>query len=149
MKRAGSKDPPRPFVLSIQKKFAERIASGTKKVEFRKRYRGGAEDWIFIYSSKGERALIGASKIAHIERGSVTTLWRKYGKAGGGSKQEFDKYYADHDDGVAIVLFRMHRIRPVTLDCLRRVYEFEPGVSHARATKKMLRLLPKSAKSRT
>jgi predicted transcriptional regulator len=96
----------RNVIFSIRPQYADKIISGNKTVELRRRFATEAVIGAiaFIYSSSPARRMIGYAKIRDVRRLSVANIWRKYSTTACISKSDFDKYFAGADFGYAIEL---------------------------------------------
>lgn len=91
--------------LSIKPRYVERILSGEKQVEFRRRKpRSVPGDWLAIYESSPTMALIAIAQVTEVRVNSPRSLWRRVRTFSGVTKLEFDKYFTDSDKAVGIIL---------------------------------------------
>jgi len=93
-------------ILSIKPKYAMKIFSGEKKVEFRKKV------WIkinkikkvYLYVSGHIGQILGTFLIENILKENPKTLWYLYKEVGGISKEEFDSYFNNTYQGNGIYI---------------------------------------------
>ena len=112
----------RALLISLRPRFAKMIFAGTKKVELRRvRPRIGKGDMVFIYVSSPVMALEGAFEVGRIVSGTPQTIWEKFNRKTGLSKQEFDSYYKGKQMAFAILIERYWQLPvPVRLAKLRK-----------------------------
>jgi predicted transcriptional regulator len=92
--------------MSIHPEFAERILSGEKRVEFRRRPLGRFVTHIVIYATAPVCAVIGVAEIQRVERGTPTALWDAFSRIGGIERGKFFGYFNGALEGFAYVLER-------------------------------------------
>ena len=132
------------FLLSIKPQYAERILSGEKKFELRKRKLGARSgDIVVIYTSSPTRALTGAFVVQEEIEMPVTALWRRYRNDLGIQQVDYAEYFRDKDHAVAIAIGRTVTLPPVSLDELRRVRPgFTPPQSYMYCPEPLTALVP-------
>lgn len=129
--------PSRDVVFSIRPTHAEKILSGTKTVELRRRFTGGIRPGTLaiIYTTSPTRALTGFARIKDVERLSVGDLWKKHRSAVCLKKHDFEAYFSGLQLGYAIVLCSAKPLtRPIALSELRHRFGFEPPQSYQYAS---------------
>ncbi|MGA1998770.1 MAG: ASCH domain-containing protein [Terriglobales bacterium] len=93
------------ILISIRPEYADKILSGSKTIEIRKRF---SRHWIgyraVLYASHPASALVGEATIASIRRGRPTDIWSEFGERIHCTLQEFDNYVATTDEITAIEL---------------------------------------------
>lgn len=100
-------------LLSIKPNFAEAILGGVKKFEFRRGRIKRDIDFILIYASSPQKALVGFAKVEKIISDTPLKLWKLTGKQGGISHQEFMDYFKGKNSGHAIQIKEIHRFDPI------------------------------------
>jgi len=107
---------------SIRAQFAEKIFSGTKRVELRRRRpKIGPGDLVFVYVPSPAKAVQGAFEVKEVISGSPATIWQRFAEVAGITKIEFDAYFQERECGCAIVIGRIWRLsKPVKLEQLRK-----------------------------
>jgi predicted transcriptional regulator len=94
-------------MLSIKPEYVERILSGEKTYEFRRRiFRRDDIDTIVIYSTSPQCAVIGEARIDRILVSSPERLWDETHASGGISRERFMDYF--HDAKVAYAIKIKH-----------------------------------------
>lgn len=89
-------------LLSIKPEYVDRIISGEKQYEYRKRIFKEKVDSVVIYSTKPVGKIIGEFTIEEIISDSPNNLWNKTYKQSGVSKDFFMGYFKDRDKGFAL-----------------------------------------------
>lgn len=89
--------------MSIHPCYAERILSGEKKVEFRRRPLARPVSHIVIYATSPICAVVGVSEIREVICASPRALWESYAAVAGISRSDFFRYFEGRDQGVAFV----------------------------------------------
>jgi len=129
-------------ILSIQPKHADKIFSGVKTVQLRRRRpkRLAKGTLVLVYVSHPTKSLAGAFKVVRVVEKPLTELWNLVRKRAAISYQEFKQYYAGVATGTAIYF---HKVRsfsePVLLGDLRReLFNFLPPQAFRYAKEKEL-----------
>jgi predicted transcriptional regulator len=125
------------IVFSIKPEFSEKIISGLKTVELRRRFpiNVPAGTVVLIYSTTPTQALTGMAEIANVVTCAPADIWQNYGKEACIERADFDSYFAGAKSGTAIELRRARRLRrPLELGELRERFNFEPPQSFLYAT---------------
>lgn len=81
------------ILLSINPEYIERIFSGSKKYEFRKRLAHRAIDKILMYSTAPIMKVVGEVQIVKTISASPTALWECTKKFAGISRDKYRKYF--------------------------------------------------------
>lgn len=118
-------------LLSIKPEFAEKILSGEKTLEFRKRSFSNpdAVKRIYLYSSSPDQRIVGSFDLAGVIEGSPTELWRDYGSESGiTDKARFMAYFDGAETGFALRISNVSRY-PNPIDPCEWVDDFHPPVS--------------------
>lgn len=91
------------ILLSIKPEYAQRIFSGEKRYEYRKRlFKRNDIDTIIVYVTKPVGRVIGEFKIAGIIEENPVTIWEKTKQYSGISKNDYFKYFEGNEKGFAI-----------------------------------------------
>jgi predicted transcriptional regulator/DNA-binding Xre family transcriptional regulator len=129
--------PSRDVLFSIRPVHAEKILTGSKTVELRRRFASAVTPGTLalIYSTSPTSALIGSAKIKAVHCTDLPTLWKTHRKAVCLDKCDFEPYFAGLERGYAIVLDSPRPLeRPVGLTELRKRFGFEPPQSYQYAS---------------
>ena len=93
--------------MSIRPEFANRLLSGEKRVEFRRRPAARNVTHILIYATSPICAVVGVAEIERLEHGTPEKLWRAFRLVGGIGRSDFFDYFANADRGCAYVVRRI------------------------------------------
>lgn len=116
-------------ILSIKPKYAERILSGEKGYEYRKRvFRSEDVSRVVMYATQPVSQLVGAFDIEQILRDDPEALWYRTSEAAGLSRAQFDSYFRNHSIGVAIKISQVDRFSP-PVDPWNEIEDFHPPQS--------------------
>jgi len=89
----------------MKPQYAERILSGSKMVEIRKRF---SEKWIgckvVLYSSTPQKALVGEATVCSITKGTPEAIWTRFHAGLGCTRDEFSAYVGQAAEVNAIEL---------------------------------------------
>jgi predicted transcriptional regulator len=120
------------LVLSIRPTYVERILSGLKTVELRRRFpKPAARSTALIYSTSPTQAIVGRAIIEAVSQLSLRTLWRRFAPAAAVTREEFDNYFAGVEFGCALHLTDVYAFEaPIHLTDLTRRFEFSPPQSY-------------------
>lgn len=103
-------------LLSIHPEHAEKILSGEKKLEFRRRWTSHPVHELIIYVTAPIKRIVAIAKIKEVHQGSSTALWALAQQKGGGlSRQALYTYFSGLKTGYAIELESVERF-PRLLD---------------------------------
>ena len=89
------------ILMSIKPEYADKIFSGEKKYEYRKRLCKEKIDTIIVYSSSPIQKVVGELKIKQVLYNKKSIIWDKTNRYGGITKTKYDKYYENCDYAVA------------------------------------------------
>lgn len=103
----------RAVLLSVRPKYADQIASGAKKVEFRRVWTTHPVSDLVLYSTSPASKLIAVASITQIIHAPRTTLWEYATKLGGGvTRKELFEYFQGISRGFALVLGHVRVFSP-------------------------------------
>ena len=91
-------------LFSIKPSYSKKIFSGEKQFEFRKKCCKRLPSRIIIYETAPTSKIIGEVIVSEVLIASPDALWAKTQHAAGISKEEFDRYFSQQDDGIAYCL---------------------------------------------
>ena len=95
----------RTVLISIQPRYAEKILTGEKVLEFRRVWGASAVDTLVIYSSSPVQRIVAIARIKEVHTGSPTFLWKLAKEKGGGvSRRQLYEYFRGKPKGFAIEL---------------------------------------------
>lgn len=93
------------LLMSMKPKFAERLLTGSKLIEIRKKF---SAKWVgskvTLYASRPLGALLGEATIKTVVCGKPIDIWNKFGSQIGCSWEEFAEYVSSADEISAIQL---------------------------------------------
>ena len=130
--------PGESLLLSIQPEYAEKIFTGTKKVELRRvRPKLEESDWVIVYVSTPVCAVVGAFQVDRIVEALPNRLWKDVRHQAGVTRAEYELYYAGASNACGIFLRKTKKLsEPIELDHLRRLWSgFRPPQSFRYLTK--------------
>ena len=81
------------ILMSIKPEYVDKIFSGEKKYEYRKRLCKEKIDTIIVYSSSPIQKVVGELKIKQVLYDKKHVIWNKTNKYGGITKIKYDNYY--------------------------------------------------------
>lgn len=122
----------RDVVFSIKPEYSEKILSGAKTVELRRRFPTDVPHGTcaLIYATSPTRALTGVASIGDIVRMPPKEIWKAYSRRACIKRRDFDAYFDGVDAGVVIELREPRSLRrAVPLEELRDRFNFEPPQS--------------------
>jgi predicted transcriptional regulator len=95
----------RDLLVSIRPNYVEKIASGLKTVELRRRFSEDAVGAIIlIYSTSPTQAIVGSATIKGVRKQGLNALWQQYGEAACIDRPAFNAYFRGLAEGYAILL---------------------------------------------
>ena len=80
-------------LMSIKPEYVDKIFSGEKKYEYRKRLCKEKIDTVIVYSSSPIQKDVGELKIKQVLYDKKNVIWNKTNKYGGITKIKYDNYY--------------------------------------------------------
>jgi len=99
-------------LLSIKPEYAEKILSGYKKYEFRKKlFKNPMVKKVIIYASSPIQKVVGEFDIEYILSLEPETLWEKTERYSGVDKEFYDSYFNGKEIGHAIKVKKTKRYR--------------------------------------
>lgn len=101
------------IVISVQRKFVERILSGEKAAELRRRaprIQPGCRVWIY---TKAPEAIISVCvTVDRVVKGTPREIWQRHQATLGVSFDEFEEYFADTQSACAIFFKEVEDVSP-------------------------------------
>lgn len=133
------------LLLSIKSRFVEKILSGAKTIELRRRQPRGATpgDWLAIYETMPTGAIVGVARVAALHSDAPERLWTRFGDASGIRSAEYSRYFEGAKNAVGIELFAPVRLaKCLTLPVLRQKWlGFNPPQGFLYLTDKQSKLV--------
>lgn len=121
--------PSKNVLISLERRHAENILNGKKKVELRNRRMNlSPGDKIWVYSKLPDGRVLMRATVKSIHVDNPQALWGDFQAKCGISKTEFFTYFDEIEIGYAISLYKIKRLpNPPTLDAIRHKYQtFHP-----------------------
>lgn len=114
-------------LLSVKPEYAEKILSGEKIYEFRRRiFKRKDVDILVIYATRPQCRVVAEARIGGIMESTPEDIWKRTNRHGGISHDRFMDYFAGRETAYAIELRSVRRFgRPRTLS------EYAPKVKSA------------------
>lgn len=113
----------RDVLLSIQPEHVERILSGKKTIELRKKpfpVNGGVNVW--IYSTSPSSSVVATAFIQTVDSGTPEEIWNQYSKKCCVTKDEFDAYFSGSSEAYALTLQKVERLdRKIKLEEIKKI----------------------------
>lgn len=107
------------IILPIKPFFAEKILSGEKKYEYRKRLCQKEINKIYIYATSPIKMIVGEVEVINKLSMDKEKLWQETQKYAGITKQFYDQYFEHQDCACAYRLGEVKQYKsPVTLDMI-------------------------------
>ncbi len=101
-------------LLSIKPEFCERIITGKKRYEFRRRiFRNYNQvKMVFMYATLPVQKIVGAFTIQEVKQGTPEELWEECGEYAGVSRTQFFDYLSSVERAFAIKIDRVIKCDP-------------------------------------
>ena len=111
---------PREAIISIHGVHSQRILSGSKTVELRRRFPAmPAGSRLWIYETMPTGAVVGYVTVTGIEISPPEALWERHAASIGVTRQDFAAYLDGCKEAHAISLTGARAIPPIALSTLR------------------------------
>jgi predicted transcriptional regulator len=79
-------------LLSIKPEYAEKIFSGEKRYEFRKRKPKQVVDRVFVYECHPSKRIVGWFSVSRIHSGAPSEIWERCKDSGGIEEEAYFSY---------------------------------------------------------
>ena len=117
------------ILISVRAEYVAKMLNGEKTVELRRRnvkVPPGTRVW--IYSKAPQGAIKAHAEIMAVVTGEPSHLWQQFRSRVGVTQQEFQSYFDTVDEGCALVLSNVVKLRKhISLQTMReRVSSFHP-----------------------
>ncbi len=101
-------------ILSIKPEYVQKILSGHKRYEFRKRnFKNKDVSRIIIYATQPVGGIVGEFTVKTIYQDSPERLWAQTADESGISKDFYDAYYRGYSSAVAIQIGTVKEYRSI------------------------------------
>lgn len=97
--------------LPIKPRYAEKLLTGEKRFEFRRRPFSSLVTHIVIYASSPVQRIIGIVEIEEIHSDTPAVTWSKTYKAAGIAESDFFEYFSGTDTAYAIEIKQKNVLR--------------------------------------
>ena len=101
-------------LLSIHPHYVELIRNGAKRVEFRRRPFARNISHIVIYSTAPVQRLVGFCEVEQVVTAPPATLWSRYARNGGITREALLEYLEGLSTAVAIVIKKFIPLKRLT-----------------------------------
>lgn len=99
------------ILMSIKPKYSEKIFSGDKKYEFRRKVSKLHVDRIIVYSSSPDKKIIGEVEVIKVVSKPINELWKLTKKFAGISYEDYEEYFYGCDVAYAYELGKVTRYK--------------------------------------
>jgi predicted transcriptional regulator len=107
------------IILPIKPEFADKILSGEKKYEYRKKLCKKEINKIYIYSTAPVKMIIGEAEVVNKISMDKENLWRETQRYAGITKKFYDQYFKCQDYACAYEIGEVKQYRlPITLESI-------------------------------
>jgi len=97
----------------IKKKYTDKIMSGEKRCELRKRLPNSNLKYILIYATTPMARVIGYAEVKELHKNSVLNIWNRFSNIAGISRKDYFEYFSNNDTACLIELSRVYKfVRP-------------------------------------
>ncbi|MCM3662623.1 hypothetical protein M3148_16745 [Georgenia satyanarayanai] len=133
-------------LLSVRPRFAAAIMDGTKTVELRRtRMHVREGTTVLLYSSSPTRSVLATAVLDGIEEGAPRSLWSRFKKVVGVTRDELDDYFYGTSQGYALKLRDVVVLEdPFPLEEMRRQVGLEPPQSFRYVSARQAELLTRA-----
>ena len=100
------------ILLPVHPQYADLIASGEKRVEFRRGNFARNINRVVIYSTSPDQKIMGVCEVDQVIRSTPSSLWKEHGKVAGITREALFGYLRGMRDATAIVLRNFHWFVP-------------------------------------
>lgn len=109
-------------LLSVRSPHVDRLLTGTKTVELRRRpWRVADGTTVLLYRSKERQAIVGSLVVESTVVGSPSRIWSSHGAKSGLTRREYRNYFTGSSTAVAIEVRSVRELQePLSLAELRR-----------------------------
>lgn len=116
-------------ILSIKPTFVEKILSGEKKFEYRKKIFKQQIDTVVIYSSSPIQKFVGEFTVSNILHSDVKEIWDETKYNAGISYKNYRKYFSNHQEAYALEISNL-KIYDTPINPLDIMPNFKPPQSY-------------------
>lgn len=95
-------------LISIHPKYVDRIVSGEKKYEFRKKIPCRPVERIFVYSTNPQKKIVGWFFLSGYIEGDPSDVWEQSKEFAGVTEFEYQNYFMNYNWSYAIMIEQFH-----------------------------------------
>jgi len=99
------------ILLSIKPEYVDKILTGEKKYEFRRKIFKKDVKHVYVYSTTPVQRITISFKIETIIEDKPEILWDKYKEYAGISEEDFFKYFQNCNTGYAILISNVKELK--------------------------------------
>lgn len=107
-------------LISIHPEFVDKILSGEKRFEFRRKFPLRDISQLLIYSTAPVQCIVAVVAVTTVHSGCPEKLWRMTYRSSGISKSHYQQYFDGCEVAHAIELGRVHKLilpKPLSTVC--------------------------------
>lgn len=116
-------------ILSIKPDFVEKILSGEKKFEYRKKIFKQPVDTVVIYSSSPVQKFVGEFTVSNIVHSDILDVWKETKSESGISYNYYRKYFSKHKEAYALEISDL-KIYETPINPTDIISDFKPPQSY-------------------
>lgn len=109
------------IILPTKPKWCEKILSGEKRVEFRKRGFKREVTHVVMHATAPVKKIVGWFEVNFIYGDTPSFLWVTHKHESGMTAKDFIKYYENYDEAIVIGIKEAFEVKPVELSALNIV----------------------------
>ena len=100
----------------IKKKYTDKILSGEKQCELRKRLPNSKTKCILIYSTYPVAKVVGYAEVKALHKGTVSSVWEEFSNIAGIESEDYLSYFSGSDGACAIEFNKVYKfVRPFSV----------------------------------
>lgn len=109
------------IIISIHPVFVDKILSGEKQFEFRKRFPENIR-YMLIYTTSPVKKITALAEIDYIIMGAPANVWKKTRKTSGVTKSFFDMYFSGRKNAYAVKIKKVFKFNnPLNINDIDRI----------------------------
>lgn len=109
------------ILISIHPVYVDKILSGRKKYEFRKRFPEGVR-YMLVYTTSPVKKITVLVEIAYVIKDSPNNIWRKTSKDAGVTRKFFEAYFKNKTNAYAVRFKEIHKLeKPLSITDIKGV----------------------------
>lgn len=101
----------------IKKKYTDKIFSGEKLCELRKRLPNAETNRVLIYSTYPTAKVVGYAEVKALHKGTVSSVWEELSTVAGIENEDYISYFSGSDDACVIKFNKVYKfVRPFSVN---------------------------------